>query len=118
MLATLTTVGRGFLRGVEHRLGRSILNGLTGLGIVYFLNVMGAWIIPVEGLLPLATMTGMDPVEHEAMLRRLMLGISLEGGGVLASIIAMLSFLIRSTASVVREIRIPHAPNREGMTHG
>lgn len=118
MLTILATTCRGLTRSLDVRLGRSLLNGLTGLGAVYLMNAVMAWMTPAEGLAPLAALTGLDVVEHEATLRRFVLGILLEGAGTTGTTIAVISLLIRSALAVAHEFRgSGQAPNGEAPTH-
>lgn len=118
MLTILATTCRGLARGLDLRLGRSLLNGLTVLGAVFLMNAVMAWMTPAEGLAPLAVLTGLDVVEHEATLRRFVLGILLDGAGTIATTVAVVSLLIRSALAVFRELRAStQPPKAEGVTH-
>ena len=112
------TLGRavlqGFTKEVDKRLGRSLRDGLVGLGLVFFVNSIGVWAMPTESLAPIASALGLDLLEHEATLRRVALGTLLEGAGSLASLIAGLSFCARTTWSMGRAA---WTASKEGQTH-
>ena len=112
------TLGRaalqGFTKEVDERLGRSLRDGLVGLGLAFFVNSIAVWAMPTESLAPIASALGLDLLEHEATLRRVALGTLLEGAGSLASLIAGLSFCARTTWSMGRAA---WTASKEGQTH-
>ena len=71
--------------------------------------------LPTEIFGPTAATLGLDVFQHELVLRRLALGTLLENAGSVASLIAAISFLTRTTASIVRSVR---NPAMEGQANG
>jgi hypothetical protein len=90
-------VWNGLRQDFTRRLGRALRDGLLFLGFAYFVNVFVLWWAPLASFDVLAMHLGLDPVEHEAVLRRLALGTLLEGGDKLMTTVALLSLALRST---------------------
>jgi hypothetical protein len=79
VLITVGAVWNGLRQDFTGRLGRALRDGLLFLGFAYFVNVFVLWWAPLASFDVLAMHLGLDPVEHEAVLRRLALGTLLEG---------------------------------------
>lgn len=96
-LLTVKSAWEGLRQDFTGRLGRALRDGLLFLGFAYFVNAFVLWWAPPASFDVLAAHLGLDPVEHEAVLRRLALGALLEGGDKLMTTVTLLSLALRST---------------------